>query len=447
MASEILLINFTPKEAERLESLLPIKFNRGYLGELVTIAGKQCVKGVLPPVYEHCVTVVNMRTNKQLDGEFDLLAAPLEKRDVRNLFRYWEEIRGVLIVLLGDHPLDDMLQVGIPEVLLADADDGDRYVEHTGYKKSTQISKALADMVGMVRKPLARYIERGDLWLKKESYETPSSRAIYVNKNGDNIAVCIDAEYQSSSTLSPMVLLLPQFSDNVAAMGKLLKGIAADFPGFLPEIRDEEWASSDMLYPAAVADLNSQKTEVLQKAKEDVERLEKLKQDLKGQYDYLPKLLTANGEELKQAVLRGMRDILSVQAVDADEQAVGPLSEDIMLPALKVLAEVKGTNKPSPPVAYITQVWKHLHQKQDPSVTRGALILNHDLGSDPSMRPLAYAGKNAGELEDIIFIDTRELHKALIAVIDGRAAAEEVVSTMFKNGRYVYGLQKSEAAK
>jgi hypothetical protein len=65
----------------------------------------------------------------------------------------------------------------------------------------------------------------------------------------------------------------------------------------------------------------------------------------------------------------------------------------------------------------------------------GALIVNHDIGNNPEARHLPYADEDAEQLDDLIFIDTRVLHKLTAAIIDGDLSVEEARKILFKKGR------------
>jgi hypothetical protein len=100
-----------------------------------------------------------------------------------------------------------------------------------------------------------------------------------------------------------------------------------------------------------------------------------------------------------------------------------------------IMAKIKGTHSVYPFHKFITQVWQDLHFSGLGTRAEGALIVNHDIGSDPESRELPYADEEAVNLDDLIFIDTRVLHKLTTAIIDGDLSAEEAKKILFKKGR------------
>ena len=100
-----------------------------------------------------------------------------------------------------------------------------------------------------------------------------------------------------------------------------------------------------------------------------------------------------------------------------------------------VIVKIKGTHSVTPSHKFITQVWQDLHYSGLGTRADGALIVNFDIGNDPEVRRIPYADEDAEELDDLILIDTRVLHKLTTAIIDGALSVEEAKKILFKKGR------------
>jgi hypothetical protein len=100
-----------------------------------------------------------------------------------------------------------------------------------------------------------------------------------------------------------------------------------------------------------------------------------------------------------------------------------------------IMAKIKGTHSVYPFHKFITQVWQDLYFSGLGTRAEGALIVNHDIGSDPESRRLPYADEDAEQLGDLIFVDTRVLHRLTTAIIDGDLPVDRAKEILFKKGR------------
>ena len=441
MQSQVLLINFSDKEAEKVSTVLPVKVARGYLGDVqpnpVTHGAKQGCLADYPPVYEYQVTVV------KLDGVAEAASGGArfqENKDIVDLYGYWKDRPGVLIVLMGDYQFGgDMKNLGILEISLMPVSKPEKEVRCSLSKKDS-IADFLKAQKTLIKLPPKHYLCASGGWL--DTFHRPVLRTIYSNLNGDPIGIMADMQPDHIEMHAPAFMILPLFSDNGTVISGLIQELAKIYPKLLPEINDEEWANSDELYPKSVRILEDEIEDINREAAERIAEKRALKAALRAKYDWLKELLTENGDKLKAAVLRTLTEVFFIDAQDADSlNKTGTLNEDIIIKLVDrvILAEVKGTRHNNPPDSYIIQVWKHLHRSGERDIAEGALILNHDLLKEPSKRSLAYANNN--EINDIIFIDTRVLFKITLDVIDEIITPEDAVPMLFKKGRVTYPIK------
>lgn len=448
MATSVLLVNFTKSQAEKIQAALPIDVQRGYISDGIERTNKQggtdrVPAFDIPPIYESKVTFVNLSKVKGLEDEYK--AKTFDLREIINVSKYWNERRGILVFFLGDYVYDDMKYLGVDWVNLTPANKRDNKVELVEAKKDAHLTKVFKDLLPVIKYPISHYLEMSGRWVQ-DHYGEPEMKLVYTNLNGDYLGAYVDfADRFDGDDLQPGVILLPSFTDNVSAVIKVLKGLAKDDEELIPEIAEQDWANSDRLYPHGVTEIDSSIQRVIEIARNDINKLQDEKDKLKESYSFMPTLLTAQHNELKEAVIEALK-YLGLNVSDVDKENQRGFAEDILIEtdALKVLAEVKGTRAKTPQDLYIGQVWKHIAQSELEGVKTGALILNHDLNTEPSARPDAYTGKKEKELNDIIYIDTRELHKLLLLVIDGGMDKVTAASSLLHTGRFKAGVTKDQ---
>lgn len=442
MASSILLINFTEKQAERVRQALPIRVELGYASDGVERTNQKgdpirLPEFDVPPIYEYAVTFVNLSSVKGLEQDYSPELADL--RVVENFHKYWTERGGIIVYFLGNYTYDDMLGLGIESVALSPANKRDKAVNFISSKEYAHITEAFKKLKPTIKTPFSHYIEPTGKWIK-DRYGKPEMRDVYRNLNGDVLGVYVDYAGRFDDEASPKAILLPEFSDNIAATIEILKALARDDPDIIPEIAEQDWATLDKLYPAEVGAVDDEIKKAINEARAKVDALNAKKDNLKETYSFLPLLLTATGDELKMAVIDAL-SFLGLAIKNVDETNKGDFAEDILISMPddnehKILAEVKGTKSKTPQDLYIGQVWKHIAQSDIQGIKTGALILNHDLMSDPNARPEAYGGKKEKELKDIIYIDTRELHKLILVVLDQGLNKTAATTMLLRTGRF-----------
>lgn len=425
--SSVLLVNFSGEDANRLTTSIPVSVNRGYLGKTNTVITS------MPPVYENEVAFISLdkesHSEKEMGGD-----ASYSHQDVKNILEYWYKGRGTLVLFLGNLNFYELTEVGVFEVSLENANKGDKDLSF--YEtKDFPLLRVLQEVKGMIKKPLGFYISQKGKWTE-DKYQQPELRPLYRNRNRDWIGAYIDFEpHYDSDNCDIRVIILPQYSDKIAVIEKIIKALATQKPDLFPEIIDTEWASSDSLYPTEVQRFKASINELVNKTRAKVEELNNDRDRLLEKYAFLPKLLTSRDEELKQAVIESFK-ILDLEIKDADADKSGELAEDVLIkgPNGKILGEVKGTVKKNPKDTDVGQVWKHLALMDD--VKQGALIINFDIRTEPSSRPRLYP--NDKLFEGLILIDTRELHKVVIAVIDGRVNKRAAAKALLAPGRFEF---------
>lgn len=193
------------------------------------------------------------------------------------------------------------------------------------------------------------------------------------------------------------------------------------------------WISNDQYYPVAVQTIDRK----VARFEQEIEKLIAEKEELKKKYELVRSILYLKDEELKEAVAEIFTKYWSLKITYMDKRKRAGFGENILIKysGRDILVKIKGTYNDYPSHKFITQVWQDLHYSGLGTSAEGALIVNYDLEKNPKDRNSAYIDEDEDQLEDLIFIDTRVLHKVTTAIIDNDLSPEKAKEILFKNGR------------
>ena len=193
------------------------------------------------------------------------------------------------------------------------------------------------------------------------------------------------------------------------------------------------WISNDQYYPVAVQIIDRK----VARFEQEIEKLIAEKEELKKKYELVRSILYLKDEKLKEIVTEIFTKYWSLKITNMDKRKRAGFGENILIKysGRDILVKIKGTYNDHPSHKFITQVWRDLHYSGLGTSAEGALILNYDLEKNPKDRNSAYIDEDEDQLEDLIFIDTRVLHKMTTAIIDGDLSPKEAKEILFKNGR------------
>lgn len=202
-----------------------------------------------------------------------------------------------------------------------------------------------------------------------------------------------------------------------------------------PRVKSDKtnWIDSSRYYPESVSAYDRR----IAAYEKKIEKLVAEKVKVQKIYEHMMGILYLEGEELKKAVATIFSKYWSLNVFPMNKAKREGFNENILIKHQNriVIAKIKSTRSASPSHKFITQVWKDLYYSGLGARADGALIVNHDIEKAPEDRPSPYADENAEQLDDLIFIDTRVLHKLTTAVIDGDLSIEEAKKLLFKKGR------------
>ncbi len=193
------------------------------------------------------------------------------------------------------------------------------------------------------------------------------------------------------------------------------------------------WISNDQYYPVAVQTIDRK----VARFEQEIEKLIAEKEELKKKYELVRSILYLKDEELKEAVAEIFTKYWSLKITYMDKRKRAGFGENILIKCSRrdILVKIKGTYNDYPSHKFITQVWQDMHYSGLGTSAEGALIVNYDSEKNPKDRNSAYIDEDEDQLEDLIFIDTRVLHKVTTAIIDNDLSPEKAKEILFKNGR------------
>jgi hypothetical protein len=201
-----------------------------------------------------------------------------------------------------------------------------------------------------------------------------------------------------------------------------------------PVVSDKtNWLESGRYYPEYVQTIDTKIAEY----EKEIERLVDKKKKIKKTYEQLRSILYLEGEQLKKAVAIILARYWSLKLAFMNKARRAGFNENILIKHKSriIIAKIKGTHSATPSHKFITQLWQDLHYSGLGTRADGALIVNHDIEADPESRVVPYDDEDAEELDDLIIIDTRVLHKLTTAIIDGDLSVEEAKKILFTKGR------------
>jgi hypothetical protein len=203
------------------------------------------------------------------------------------------------------------------------------------------------------------------------------------------------------------------------------------------EPQEIDWLSSRKYYPRALLTLDNQIAERQQELERNIRELKAQREELKRNFEILPSILHASGEDLKKAVLRVFTTFWKLKVSELDAARKPSIKEDILVEhnGRRIVFKIKSTSDMHPSVKYITQLWQDLHYSGLGAAAEVGLILNHQVRVDPKHRGLAYPGDEEEHLEDIIFVDARVLYDLTLAIIDRGLPTHEAAELLLMKGR------------
>ena len=438
--NKILLVNFDTSVRDQVTAMPDMQILRGQLRLEYDINGNHCgfEYQFECPIYECRAVFIN------LDEDYPVATEGWKYWDKRSQLNFRKYLatgiqKQFLVLFMGKtESMDNLEHMGAPFIAtpLAEGSDGE-LVENPDYTDKT--------LIRLLKKhiKLPQHSNIADN-TRKLGYQVDTTPVMH-NKNGDVLASVLTF-LRNFNTYSETIsdcsgLIMPTAKNHAKAISEIMKWLA-------DKQTESGWRDSDLFYPPEQLNaFKQQKVEIERRANKDIQILEKKCSMFREQYGYFKKLLTAQGDELTDAVRIVLEDVLKCTVSDSDEknkQAGKSPKEDfqVFFKGKTILVEVKGTIKASPTPAHFVQLAKNALRQglRDAGL---CLILNYDLDRPPRRNP-AYPGEEGEELmKETSFIDTQVLHSLAIDVIEKRKAPKDAQEILFgQPGRVNYESQR-----
>ena len=198
-----------------------------------------------------------------------------------------------------------------------------------------------------------------------------------------------------------------------------------------PKSHRKDWLGTDQ-YSLKIRTVEQKIAEHQRK----IEQLMVKKEKMKKQYEHLNDILYKKGEELKKAVSVVLKEYWSLKIGYMNKEKRASFDENIIiqLEGKNILAKIKTTDKRKLPNTFIAQIWQDLYFSNLGASAEGALIVNHDIRRYEKDNVPEYIAIDKELLEDIIFIDTRELYNLTIAILSNNLSIHEAKRILFNKG-------------
>ncbi|GFO96736.1 uncharacterized protein ig2599ANME_0926 [groundwater metagenome] len=245
------------------------------------------------------------------------------------------------------------------------------------------------------------------------------------------------------------ILILPQISNKPEAIVTLIREVLPDIsPHLFPHIEGVRWVERDDYELESVLRYKADKIKVQERAKSELEELDKRISEERKKLGFLHGIITKTGYDLALDVKSCLELIGFKQVIDVDEQIkkqgiTAPKQEDLQVhdksPIL--LIEVKGLSG-LPNESDTIQVVKYIHRRMKEwkrTDVRGVSIINHQRNIPVFERENLNAFSNQqvidAENHDITLLTTRDLFLLTKGMIKWGWNPNVIFELFYKSGR------------
>src|SRR6266852_8257510 len=446
--TQIILLNFSAKEAEAIKKA-GYEVERGIMGRSEA-AGKSIPFWAPHPLYEYDVLFYKSTVIDELLKEFpnckNLAAETGSLNALRNLGGS-PKVRVSFIE--NETGFAQLIQGGVGFIELHKAEDNvSVFLDTTGNAfQIDPVHTAIAGLKSQIVK-VTHFVTAKDPY---PFFHVPALLA----KNGSTIAA-YGTTYESQGL--PAYIVLPQLKNIAQGVIAILKALEKSTPALFPDRSDGNWSESDEFLLPDEKNLNDKINRIIAETVSTIEKLKRELVELQKVNAYVRKLLTATEDpkidisERLSSVVRKSFEFLGFQVEDIDEKTKSAIKkEDFWVKDGDYLGitEVTGTVNVNPKAqefnAIAGRMMSIYKRKTDLTLpegvtVKGLLVLNYDTLRHPSSRPKAYTGElehlvKSAEEQDIGILSTVELHKIIVAVMEGLLSPEDARNVLKTSGR------------
>jgi hypothetical protein len=451
-ARRILLVNFRPEDAQRLESIgLPADL--GYIGTAQITNDDIYLPVSLPhPPYDYDIYIYN--------SEFGEVASHLQDNSVRDFGEDTEVLDG--LQSYRTPPLIRISFLGTAAGLRNNLLGGAFSVPTTSAHQNVSGFEVLREHtfgITAVHEFIARLVPRIEVvnqYLEISDHHPSYGNPVLCNRQSN-----IVAGYGTCYTDRPHLqyVILPQFRDNTAVLLDLLRLIAKIEPEILPELSRNEWLESEKYAFSEEIAIEKQIQEMLNEVDAYVGTKRAEAVEVARNFGFIRAILTATenvepSDKLSTNVKKVL-EFLGFKVTDIDDKLKKAIKkEDFWVEdeAFFAIAEVSATINKNPKTKEYSDLLgrrstifqrRDLVPDVDPAIVSGLLVLNFDIETEPDQRPLIYSGGEkefvgAARENSIGLLSTVDLYRIAIAVKDNKLSKENARLAIKGFGRIVY---------
>jgi hypothetical protein len=448
----ILLVNFTEKEAALIRKS-GFNVELGYIGRLEKRNGEEYLPYFFPhPPYEYELYVYNSKIPAQEVAKLftspkNLLADEKMAETLSNLGNSGVPRIAFIGVSSG---VEKLYLGGVPSIQILEAHEGVSVLEIVKSKRTFSIPE-LEDTIIKLRKrivlPVGQY-----LCADSKSYPVYHFPVV-LNRVGDEIA-SYGAIYSKRSI--PIYIVLPQLENNASGLVEVLNVVTKLRPELFPDIKTHRWYESEEFAFREEKAIDEEISERISDTKEFVEAKQREKNAIAERYSFIREILIAREDLSVEADrrlstnVRKLLEFLGFEVEDVDAKIRGAIKkEDFWVRDGDFLAitEVTGTNSKNPKITEyngilgrLTTIFKRQDMIPNAADITGLLVVNHDIDTHPTKRPLLYSGDleeiaEGAKEQGIGLLSTVELYKIAVAAKDGKISAEQARKLIRQPGR------------
>ena len=402
------------------------------------------------PAHDYQIVVVNLDSaavEKEVGRFPDVQSEPT---DAHLLLKHLD--KGFVLAFVGDANRDYLINAGINNINLIDADKRDRVFEKPG--QSDSVFDFIFDK-NEILFPVQKYIE--STFANDFHYA-----ALKFNKNIDVIAsyrtrdFYTDIEGVTHRYRRATLLLLPQFADNFRVIADVLKVLFSERPDLFTNLSTQNWQNEPQFLPPEIEKIESEIATERNKFDKFLQKKEIEKNKAIKNHSHFIQILKADDQhfagqnKLSVNVMKVLK-FLGFGVEDVDEKIKSAIKREdywVVDGDYFALGEVTGTESSNPKVKefndmlarILNVVKKGLPERYKDKDIKGLLIINNDRKNHPLKRTKLYTG----DLEDtcetaaangISILSTVELYKIATEVLLGRMSKDDARQLIKSGGR------------
>lgn len=459
MTHRILLLNFTPEEAQ-LIAKEGYNIETGFIGKVDSAVHRLPFRSP-HPLYEYDILFYNSYIPPEFDKD--------KVKDHQNLFNetgsydalnHFNTPPFVRVSFIGKPGgADNLIHGGVSFINLINAEDNVSSLLTSG--RATFNIEEIHELLDRFQNQVKCV---NQFYRPKDNTHPFYNISVLLSRSGERVAG-YGTTYNNGTT-KLRYIILPQLKNMPRAVVQILQCLETIQPRLFPDKIKRGWIENDeFLLPEEKAIEN----EIQKKISETrlfVDDMKKKKESIAQNNSFVRRLLVAtedndiNPDMRLSVVVKKALEFLEFKVEDIDAKTRSIIKkEDLWVIDGNYLAitEVSGTVHKNPKIkefndilARLATIYKRRCDLVLPEAENvcGLLILNYDIDTHPSKRPRLYTGEDEHITETAVeqgigLLSTVDLHKIIMAVIEGSLSKKEAREIVRRPGRIKFDKKSS----